>query len=134
MGIFADYQKWKLKVEKAIPAALMDEVREVVEKDFLETAQSEVYGTYSPILYQRRFGAGGIYDVGLITARLEGNKTLVMKQTAPPNSNYPKKATAIDWVESDEGVPGGRPFYAPLKSRTTPRAQVALVAGVNKRI
>ena len=134
MGILDDFYKWKKKVDRAIPAALMDEVRDVVEKDFLETAQSEVYGTYSPILYQRRFGAGGIYDVGLITARLEGNKTLVMKQTAPPNSNYPKKETAIDWVESDEGVPGARPFYAPLKARTTPRAQIALVAGVNKRI
>ncbi len=141
MGILNDVNKWKAKVEKAIPDVLLSEVRDAVEIDFLHTAQSAVYDNYHPMYYadgsvfgrMRRFGGGGIYDISLITANLAGNKTLVMQQTAAPNSDYPQKAMALDWVESGDGSPGARPFYAPLKARAIPHAHTALVKGLHRR-
>ena len=133
MGIMADFLRWEAKVMKAIPDTLITDVKQVVEEDFVEVADSAVYSTYSPSLYVRRYSGGGIQDIGSIQSNLAGNLTLVMKQTAPPNSDYPKKATAIDWVESSEGIPGARPFYAPLKAVAIPHAHQALVAGLHKR-
>lgn len=133
MGIMADFLRWEAKVMKAIPDTLITDVKQVVEEDFVEVADSAVYSTYSPQLYIRRYSGGGIQDIGSIQSNLAGNLTLVMKQTAPPNSDYPKKSTAIDWVESSEGVPGARPFYAPLKAVAIPHAHQALVAGLHKR-
>lgn len=142
MGILNDAKTWRNKVKKAIPDVLMNEVRDSAETDFLHAAQSYVYEAYHPMYYgdgsafgrMRRYGGGGIYDISLITAKLEGNNTLVMEQTAPPNSDDPQKATALDWVESGDGVPGiARKFYAPLKTRALPRAQVALIKGLRRR-
>ena len=141
MGIMADFLRWEAKVMKAIPDTLITDVKQVVEEDFVEVADSAVYSTYSPKYYadgsvfgrQRRFSGGGIQDVGLIESNLAGNLTLVMKQTSPPNSNDPQMSTAIDWVESGKGVPGARPFYAPLKAVAIPHAHQALVAGLHKR-
>lgn len=141
MGILSDFLRWEAKVMKAIPDTLITDVKQVVEEDFVEVAESAVYDTYSPKYYadgskfgrMRRFSGGGIQDVGSIESNLAGNLTLVMKQNAPPNSSDPQKATALDWVESGDGVPGARPFYAPLKAKTIPHAHQALVAGLHKR-
>jgi len=140
MSLLADFTKWKAKVEMAIPDVLKDEVKEAVEIDFLHIAQSQVYDNYHPMYYGdgsvfgriRRFGGGGIYDISLITAEVSG-LTLTMQQTAPPNSDCPQKATALDWVESGDGSPGARQFYAPLKTRAIPHAQTALISGLRKR-
>lgn len=132
MGIMSDFLRWEAKVKKTIPKVLITDVKQVVEEDFVEVADSAVYGTYSPSLYVRRYSGGGIQDVGQIESKLDGDLTLVMEDVAPANSNDPQGKNAIEWVESDEGIPGGRPFYAPLEAVATPHAHEALVAGLHK--
>ena len=133
MGILSDFNAWKKKVETAVPSALMDDVKKTVELDFLSIARSDVYGSYSPSLYIRRFAGGGIYDLGMIQSRLEGKLTLVMEDIAPANSLDPQNNNAIEWVESDRGIPGARQFYAPLEAMAIPHAKTALISGLHKR-
>lgn len=133
MGILEDFHKWKKKVDRAIPEALMDDVKQVVEEDFIEATNPFVYSAYSPILYIRRYSGGGIQTVSSIDSKLAGKYTLVMEQTAPANSNYPQGKNALEWVEAGSmGVPV-RQYYAPLEAMTTPHAQQALVVGLHKR-
>ena len=140
MGIMADFKRWEEKVKKAIPSALKDDVVKVVKEDFMYIAQTAVYGSYAPKYYldgsvfgrERRFAAGGIYDLGMIKDRLEGAYTLSMENIAPANSDNDLGRSAIEWVESGLNVPL-RHFYKPLEAYTTPHAHEALVAGLHKR-
>lgn len=133
MGILTDFNAWEAKVKNAIPDVLMKEVKTVVERDFLSVARSDVYGAYSPILYERRFSAGGIYDLNMIYSRLMGKFTLVMEDMAPANSYNTHGLNAIEWVESGRNPPFARPFYAPLEVKAIPHAQDALISGLHKR-
>lgn len=140
MGILADFQAWKKKVEVAVPDTLITDVKKAVEEDFVEATEQFVYDAYSPKYYadgsvfgrMRRFSAGGIQTVSLINSNLAGKYTLVMEQVAPANSSNPQGQNAIEWVESGQNVPA-RQFYAPLEAKTIPHAQQALIAGMHKR-
>ena len=140
MGIMADFKRWEEKVKKAIPAALKDDVEKVVKEDFMYIAQTAVYGSYAPRYYldgsvfgrERRFAAGGIYDLSMVKSDLAGPYTLISKNVAPANSDHSLGLSAIEWVESGLNVPL-REFYKPLEAYTTPHAHEALVAGLHKR-
>jgi len=140
MGILLEVEKWKKKVDMAIPDVLITDVRKAVEEDFVEATEAFVYDAYSPKYYadgsvfgrMRRFSAGGIQTISLIDSKLAGNYTLIMEQTAPANSAHSMGFSALDWVESGLNVPA-REFYAPLEAKTAPHAKQVLVAGLHKR-
>ena len=135
MGMMNDFAIWKGKLKKAMSESLSEDVRQSVEKDFQEVAQSEIYGSYSPILYERRWGAGGIYDISNIQTRVIGSKMLIMENIAPANTNDSQGLNAVGWVESDRGVPGARPYHSVVEAKAmSGSAQKAFVSGVKKRM
>ena len=98
------------KLKPAIDNALAKEVADEVKRTQAETAQTYVYGVYSPRMYSRR---GSFTDQGQMSVEVGGGK-LTVKSTAKPSPwSIPagRATTGKDLVALVEGGNGAGGYY-----------------------
>lgn len=100
------------QIRPKIDNALSKEVAKVVKETQAQSARTQVYGVYSPVMYPRR---GSLSDQGQMTATVAGG-VLTVRSTATPSSfSIPAgRATTgknlVQLVEGGHGASGGYDF------------------------
>lgn len=149
---YASIDALERAVKKSLKSTLKNEVAQAVEKAAKEKIQAEVYGTYSPSVYERRgelldagFAAEVFEDTGGVSLRAYSMAKPSDSLSSPPVAYRGPDGQFAQWI-NDGNVPNifnskkyiweaPRPFYAQAASELDSTGAVvdALKAGMKKR-
>lgn len=90
---------------KAIRETMSDEVYPIVVKLLMENVDQEVYGAYSPRMYERREGAGGMADPSLVRGEVQADGTMRIYHDVKPKEGegYTTDKSLPQVVETGQG-------------------------------
>ena len=144
MGDIAKTISKVANLDSAIENALENEVADVIKNYLVESAYQNVYETYTPEFYSRRFGDGGILDTRSIKITVSGNE-LIASDDADwqnlwgDNSYHPAKRLAQAIADGDPRFnmdkAGPRPFHEDAKRAAIESGEIerALKAGLARQ-
>lgn len=93
------------KIKETIPKILEEDVAPTIKDAVRYEIKKNVYDSYSPILYKRRDGNGGLLDSDNIQTNVDGMRLSARIITSPNESLFGTSITGnpmlIDWM--DEG-------------------------------
>jgi len=75
-------------ITRQINNGLKNEVARVVKDTMADEIQTTVYGVYSPIMYERRYGNGGLSDERNMRDELVSDGVLAVSNETPLNDRY----------------------------------------------
>ena len=104
------------RIDNSLTREVLDEVRTAEQ----ESIESNVYGAYTPAVYERRQGNGGLIAEENIVGSLVKSGTLEVRNETPFNDTYPTENNGdnlIGLVEYGDGWNGYHYDYPPNDSK-----------------
>lgn len=122
MGISADIALFRAKLNGAVDLAMENYVGSAAVLKIADAVETEVYGKYDPVMYERRKGNGGLSDISpenIVVEYDAGTKTLTVTDM---NRDEATGRLVAPVVESGVGYQynvdiGPRPFHKVAEER-----------------